>query len=405
MPSSPPESLLGTAKSLLRPTLVRGAVASTRLARRLRRRPPPTSADPTLAIVGLLETASGLGVAARSLHRTLADRSPQLVSLSELSRTPRLPAAGPVVLTPRSPGACRTDIALHVYNPDIFLAAVRRFGTGFLAASRVNVALPIWETETLPPQWANILSLYDVICSHSRFATRAFEKGTGRPVAVIPNSVPEQPVRIRGTGDGPLVFLAMFDHRSCFDRKNPLSAVHAFRRATTSLPPGSARLRIKCHSGTPDAVIDLLRSEAGAAPIEIIARTLDEAGIEHLWQECDCLVSLHRSEGFGLPVAEALSRAIPVIASRQGGILDFTDDRGCLLVSGKPAVPPRDRGQYAEWTGWLEPDVAEAAAHIVAVVNDYDRAARLALAGRTMVAETLSTRSIRDRLDDALQGL
>ena len=82
MPPSQPNSALNKAKSLLRPMVVRGAVAATRLSRRLRGRPAPIPADPTLSIVGLFETASGLGVIARGIRRVLADRSPQLVSIS-----------------------------------------------------------------------------------------------------------------------------------------------------------------------------------------------------------------------------------------------------------------------------------------------------------------------------------
>jgi len=126
---------------------------------------------------------------------------------------------------------------------------------------------------------------------------------------------------MRERSDQHFDFLCMLDHRSDIDRKNPLGAIEAFRAAPSRIPLGSpARLRIKCHACTPAATFELLRAAAGDAPIEIVAQTLDEAGMDGLWQECDCFLSLHRSEGFGLPVAEALSRAIPVIATGQGGI-------------------------------------------------------------------------------------
>jgi len=197
-------------------------------------------------------------------------------------------------------------------------------------------------------------------------------------------------------------FLTMFDHASCFDRKNPLGAVRAFRQAMAALPAGSARLRIKCHAGTPTDATNRLLAEAGGAPVEILARTFDEAGMEALWQECDCLLSLHRSEGFGLPVAEALSRAIPVVSSRQGGVLDFADDSGCLLVSGIPATPPPSRGQYLEWSGWLEPDLTMATNHIVEVVADYPSALERAAVGQTRIRHCLSPEQIRRQFDAAL---
>ena len=383
--------------------LVRGSVAATRLVRWLRGRPAPIPADPTLSIVGLFETASGLGVIARGMRRVLADRPLQLVSISELSRTPRTPDASLDVLTPRSAGACQTDVAIHAYNPDVFLAAVRRCGTGFLTAARVNVALAIWETETLPPRWADILSLYDIICTPSQFAARAIQRATQRPVHIVPICLPEKPARRRERSDTHFDFLCMFDHMSDVDRKNPHGAIVAFRNACRRLPAGSsARLRIKCHAGTPAAVLDTLRAAAGDAPIEIIAQTLDEAGMDALWQECDCLLSLHRSEGFGLPVAEALSRAIPVIATRQGGILDFVDDTAGFLVSGPAAVAGPRSAPYREWTGWIEPDLAEATSHLIDVVTDYSQALDRAAAGQEGIRRLLSPQQVRRQFDNAL---
>ena len=403
MPPSPPNAALNKVKSLLRPMLIRGTVAATRLARWLRGRPSPIPADPTLSIVGLFETASGLGVIARSMRRVLADRSPQLVSISELSRTPRVPDAGLDVLTPHAASACQTDVAIHAYNPDVFLAAVRRCGTGFLTAARVNVALPIWETEALPPLWADILSLYDIICTPSQFSARAIERATNRPVHIVPICLPEKPARRRERSDTHFDFLCMFDHMSDVDRKNPHGAIVAFRNACRRLPPGSsARLRIKCHAGTPAAVLDSLRAAAGDAPIEIIAHTLDEAGMDALWQGCDCLLSLHRSEGFGLPVAEALSRAIPVIATRQGGILDFADDAGCFLASGPAATAGPKSAAYPEWTGWIEPDLAMATNHIVDVVRDYSQALNRSAVGQESIRRLLSPQQVRRQFDAAL---
>ncbi|MCX7430240.1 MAG: glycosyltransferase [Planctomycetia bacterium] len=403
MPPSQPNSAFNRAKSLLRPMLVRGTVAATRLARRLRGRPSPIPADPTLSIVGLFETASGLGVAARGMRRVLADRSPQLVSISDLSRTPRMPDATLDGLTPRPAGAYQTDVAIHAYNPDVFLAAVRRCGTGFLTTARVNMALAIWETDTLPPLWADILSLYDIICTPSQFAARAIQRATNRPVHVVPICLPEKPARRRERSDRHFDFLCMFDHMSDVDRKNPHGAIVAFRDACRRLPPGSsARLRIKCHANTPAAVLDTLRAAAGDAPIEIIAETLDEAGMDALWQQCDCLLSLHRSEDFGLPVAEALSRAIPVIATRQGGILDFVDDAGGFLVSGPAAVAGPRSGPYPEWTGWIEPDLAMATNRIIDVVTDYSQALNRSAVGQEGIRRLLSLQQVQRQFDSAL---
>lgn len=385
------ENTLGRGKSLLRRCMVRGYATKIRWACRLARKPERLPADPAIAIMGFFNTASGIGVAARGMAQALADLSPRCISLSALSHTPRIPSSGDWCESTPTIKEGGADIALHVYNPDVFLRAVGTFGTRLLTRNRINVAIAIWETESPPPLWADVLSAYDAVWSHSRFSARALERVVHRPVAVVPICIPTQPLRVRLRGDRHYVFLSMFDRHSCLERKNPRAAIRAFRIGYKSLPTGtSAVLRVKCHSDTPPDVLEMLRRDAGEAPVEFIATTLDDAGMEALWQDCDCLLSLHRSEGFGLPVAEALSRAIPVIASRQGGVLDFTNDSGCMLVSGRPAVLISRRGHYREWSGWLDPDLEVAANHIVGVVSDYTQAVGRARRGREMLNDALS---------------
>jgi len=101
-------------------------------------------------------------------------------------------------------------------------------------------------------------------------------------------------------------------------------------------------------------------------------------------------------------VAEALSRAIPVIATRQGGILDFADDAGGFLVSGPAAAAGPKSGAYPEWTGWIEPDLALATNHIVDVVRDYSQAVDRAAVGQESIRRLLSPQQVRRQFDAAL---
>ena len=386
-------------KRLARQFAVMAIVACLRLCglphgRRVKPRPADASSH-RLVVVGFLETASGLGAAARGMCRALADLRPTPVSVSALAPTSPLPADLPLpglVDASASPGG---GMAIHIYNPDVFLAAVRRYGTRLLWANDLNMAVINWETDVLPPRWASVLSLYDGLCATSSFTAAAVARATDRPVSVVPCCVPDRPPRIRTRTDGHFEFLCMFDHHSDVERKNPLAAIRAFRTATRSLPAGtSCRLRIKCHAATPAEVIDRLRHESADAPIEILDETYDEPRMERLWDECDCFVSLHRSEGFGLPVAEALARSIPVITTRQGGVLDFADDQGCFFVPGPPAERRDRESNYGEWSGWIEPDVSTASARMLAVVGDYDDAMRRARHGRRRLAEVASADAV-----------
>jgi len=334
-----------------------------------------------VAVIGFLETASGLGAAARGLLAALEPLDPVRVPIDSCAPTPRIPGAAGGRPTPARAGRC--EVGVHLYNPDIFLALVRRHGGRPILAHDTNLAVVNWETERLPPGWPLVLSLYERLAAPSRFTADAIHAATGRAVHVLPNCIGLGSVRVRTRTDGHYEFLCLFDHHSDLERKNPLAAIRAFRVACDDLPEGvSCRLRVKCHANTPTDIVDRLRAAAGAAAVEVMPETLSRDGMERLWHESDCLVSLHRSEGFGLPVAEALARGIPVVATRQGGILDFVDDSGGLLVDGTAAVRGTAGGTYAEWSGWIDPDVGAAAAAMRRVMRDYPAEVARARAGR-----------------------
>jgi glycosyltransferase involved in cell wall biosynthesis len=392
--------LISFFKNLLRRVFCKVVTAWLGFLRRYRLQ--PLSLHPTFSIIGFLETASGLGLAARGISNALSDRNPAAFSISSLAPTPRVPSLIQNYCSLSDYSA--SDIALHVYNPDVFIAAVRRFGTRFIRSNRLNVAIVVWETESLPPLWRDVLAAYDVLCTYSRASQLAIERSLQRPVEVLPILLPSQPQRLRKRTDRHYEFLFIFDNLSSWERKNPLAVLRAFQMACAEMPPQvSARLRIKCHSNTPENIIEKLQQAAADSPIQIISRTLSEAEMNDLWEECDCYLHLHRSEGYGLPVAEALSRGIPTIATRQGGILDFTLEEACFFVSGPPAIRPAQGGDYGDWSGWIEPDLNEAAAHIITVLNDYENAVARALIGQQHIRSTTSREALRDRLDQIIQ--
>lgn len=359
-----------------------------------------------LAVIGFMNSANGLGAAARGLVEATTPWNPQPVCIAPFARTPPVPD-GSAAIPWHMDHDHGFDLGVHVYNPDIFLALVRRYGARILENHRFNLAVVNWETDSLPATWPHVLSLYHALAAPSSFTAAAVQRATGREVHVLPNCVPVKPPRERARADRHFEFLCLFDHHSDVERKNPLAAIRAFRQACIDLPQGmTARLRLKCHGNTPDALADRLRGEAPDVGVEILRATLSTHDMERLWNETDCLVSLHRSEGFGLPVAEALARGIPVVATRQGGILDFTNDESCSLVPGTPAVKnasPVASAGYREWSGWIDPDIETAAAALRHTITHYPEAVSRAASGRRRLEATTSLSAVRRAFLTALR--
>ena len=363
------------------------------------------SAEPTVDVIGFLESASGLGSAGRGMVEAVGSWAPKEISISRVSPSNRVNDS-----INRSPLTEAVDLpagkyAIHLYNPDVFFSLMLRYGPTLLTRYGTNLIIVNWETERLPSGWPFILQSYDRVAAPSRFTATALQQATRRGVHVIPNYISYKPARVREGHRQEFVFLVMFDALSSIWRKNPRAAVLAFGLAKRKLSSDVAvRLRVKCHANTDPHTIQVITEGQETPDVDIIAETLSSIAMETLWAETDCLVSLHRSEGFGLPVAEALARGIPVIATRQGGVLDFATDDNAYLVDGIDVSGGDPSGIYSEYSGWREPSVEAAAACIVQLVTDYAAAARKAAVGRTDIQQKCGAAAVHKSVYKALLG-
>ena len=182
------------------------------------------------------------------------------------------------------------------------------------------------------------------------------------------------------------MFLVSFSHLSVMERKNPLGAIEAFGRAFALGEPDAHRYRlvVKTLNGElrPDDA-SRLRAAAGADPrIEIRPERVDHAELMALVRACDVFVSLHRSEGLGLQIAEAMWLGTAVIATDYSGSRDLIDLGLAELVPWRPVGVTRGDGAYPESFTWADPDLDAAAAAMWRLATDDVRRGRLAGAAR-----------------------
>jgi glycosyltransferase involved in cell wall biosynthesis len=264
-----------------------------------------------------------------------------------------------------------------------------------------------WELSEFPAAWRGSFAYLDEVWVPSTFTLDAVAAAAPVPVLRMPYSIAERSVdgvaarRRLGWPEGECVFLFVFDFASFTERKNPLGLVRAF---TSAFRPGEpARLVLKAmHPGADPTGAAALTDAARAPRIHLATDVVDRDALTELMAAADCYVSLHRAEGFGLTLAEAMALGIPTIATGYSGNLDFMRADNSVLVRYALRPLERDHGPYRRGMVWAEPDVDHAAACLRWVYEHRDEARALGARGRDDVRATLGPAAVGARVRERL---
>lgn len=310
-------------------------------------------------VIGLLGSHLGLGEAVRQTIEAL-----RLAGIS--TRTHAIDATDAPALR-HSLGGGDGDwfpVTLLQMNPPELLAFSSGIGQRLMARG-YHIGLWVWETETIPADWRRALSLVDEIWVPSDWVRAAFVRETSLPVITIPHAVPRpwhpryMDRRYLGLGEG-FTFLSMCDMASSLRRKNVLGLVAAFSSAFS--PDEGPRLIIKTLNGDLNVgdFEDLLLAVRDRPDIAVYDRVLSAYEKAALLDACDCFVSMHRAEGFGLPMAEAMLLAKPVIATGYSGNLAYMTSSNSYLLEFRREPVGVDWDRYPGDHVWADPDLHEA---------------------------------------------
>lgn len=357
-------------------------------------------------IFGFLDSESGIGEAARSLIRSVsAARIPYALLSSPHTPHRKHHREFSEMFSQYNP----YPVNLIAINGDMLEEEIKEFGSARFH-DHYNVACWTWELERLSPRYAAALSHVQEVWAPSTFVADAVRKARSKlPVTVIPYPVvikktPYPRSRFR-LPQKSFLFLFTFDFYSVFERKNPLAVVKAFRTAFPASEP--AALVIKCSNAEVDPKNFTLLQAAAAkdARIHILSGYLERDEINSLLNVCDCFVSLHRSEGFGFGIAEAMLLRKPVIATDYSGNTDFLNEKNGFPV--KYALVPleKDYGPYRKGNVWAEPDIDDAAKQMRLVYENRDVTEQKGvLAARTIIA-MLDPRAVGSRVRKRLEKI
>lgn len=261
-----------------------------------------------------------------------------------------------------------------------------------LLANRYTIAAWCWEGSRFPPSLHGAFRLVDEIWVASEFVQGLIAGETEKPVLRFPMPVElrEPPALSRaevGLPEGRFVFLFVYDFFSTLARKNPLGLIEAFTRAFA--PDEGPVLVLKSINGDkwPNDLERVRQAAAGRPDIVVVDGFVPVDHVHGLTALADCYVSLHRSEGFGLTIADAMAYAKPAVATRYSGNLTFMDDENSYLVDAGLATVPAGIPNYPAGSVWAEPSLDQAAELMRRVVDDPAAARGRGERGRATIAE------------------
>ena len=342
-----------------------------------RARSPVAARPGPVCVVGFHSSVLGIGEAARGFADALRLAGAEVVDwdISTLfGHAQRLDGSAAT-----QPPADASSLVIFL-NPHELVQLAAMVGAGPFK-DRFCVGVWFWELEQAPKTWRSGMPYVDEVWAGSRFVAEAIAARAPEtlPIRVLPCPVPAPDSAADrsafGLPEDKVVVLTAFDVRSGFTRKNPIAAVRAFRLANAD---GQAIMVCKAAGieGSPDQV-EALREEIGSrGDVFLMTDWLAGSQMRRLIASADIVLSLHRSEGFGLLPAQAMAAGKAVVATGWSANLGFMTADNSLLVD-YTLVPVHDpQGLYGSGR-WAEPDVDDAAAKLKTLIDEVDLRRRL----------------------------
>ena len=318
------------------------------------------SSKPGVNIIGYFEAELGLGEIGRKLVLA-AERAG--IPTSTLTYT-NLAHRQEHPFDARGSGDAPYDTNIICVNAGELRKVRRQLGAD-MVAGRYTIGVWFWELARFPHELHHAFDFVDEVWVASEFTRAAIAAETEKPVRIVPIPLePGAPSAVSreklGLPEG-FLYLFSFDHFSILERKNPIGLVEAFKRAFASGEGPILLIRSTNGDRLPKSLARLEAAATGRQDIRIADGYISSEEKDAVFAACDCYVSLHRSEGLGLTMAEAMGVAKPVIATGYSGNLTFMDETNSYLVRYGMTETPPGCEPYPPGIEWADPDVDHAA--------------------------------------------
>jgi glycosyltransferase involved in cell wall biosynthesis len=278
-----------------------------------------------------------------------------------------------------------------------------------LFEGRYNIGAWAWELPRFPEKWYDRFAYYDEIWVTTSFIANTLAPISPVPVVRLPpvltptlRSSSDSGRRRLGVSSEEFVYLFVFDFHSHIERKNPLALIDAFKKAFA--PSDPVRLVIKCvNPGSDPEGFAAMSARAEGHPIDIYAGYWFSQDLRDLMAACDAYVSLHRSEGMGLTITDAMALGKPVIATSWSGNMDFMNISNSYPVRYELIELRENVGPYRAGEIWADPSVEDAADQMRIVYEDREEARIRGKAARREIETNYSEEKVGELVRQRLE--
>lgn len=358
-----------------------------------------------VTIIGFHSASIGHGIATRLLAQEFRNSGVEVrnIDVSDIQNAPRDYNSNLLFQMPKD-----GDVLIFVVNPDLLVDTIRSLPKN-LIKNHYLVGYWVWELEIAPKSWKIAKDLVHEIWSPSEFSAKALSDLFAKPVkslshpaalldAIIPTLSREQWRAENAIAQDAFVAFQSFSISSSLERKNVFGAIEAFEMAFTKADNAYLVLRYSGDKNFPNALIRLKNRIARSnANILLIKSKQDIKDVFEAYSASDCYISLHRAEGFGLNLAEAMLFGLPLICTKWSGNMDFMTEDTCALVDcGFIEVSDPDGIYEMKGAKWAIPGTKMAANFLKKMQNDIEWRNYLIKNAKEYAKEKLSGQNLKE---------
>ncbi|NET28955.1 MAG: glycosyltransferase [Okeania sp. SIO1I7] len=274
--------------------------------------------------------------------------------------------------------------------------------------NKYNIGFWAWELPKFPPEWITAFTPFHEIWTYSNYCAESISMVSSIPVIKMMPSIslpiPKISRKELGLPTDKFIFLFIFDFFSRLERKNPLATIAAFKKAFGNSNP-DVLLLIKSSNSQkfPRDKSQLINSIGDSPNIKHIDGYLSKEKINALLYHCNCYVSLHRAEGFGLTMAEAMFYSKPVIATGYSSNTEFMNVGNSFLVEYEKVAIADNYGPYKQGDIWANPNIEHCVNLMKYVFNNSDQAQKIGLKAAEDIKSLLSPEAMGEKIKIRLE--